>query len=403
MAEKNKRVYFHYENDNEAISTGLPDFTTKLELQPKDVVPIHSLLETFVNTYNTKFGGAGHSLSKTSTRLSSSKSSKAPFIDMNANANEVFENGHDVYVHLLPATTELKTCYHNGCGNKFNPLENHPEACTYHPQGPIFHEGLKGWACCSKRVIDFNDFMNIVGCTRGYHSDEKPATPPTLTPPKETNAANVVTTNDGVEVYTSTKPPIAQPTPAQPTPPEKPKEEKEIENDPEDAVISIGTSCKRNGCNATYNGPTSKEETCISHAGSAIFHEGSKFWSCCKTKTAEFEAFLRIPGCVHGKHKFLPFKGDDLVKCRYDFYQMGAFAIVNVYAKNVDKDATRIQFEGDKVMVRVQFKDGKLFEKTLFLSQYIVPEESKYEVLSTKVEIKLKKKDLIQWSQLEYE
>jgi len=43
---KNKRVYLHYENDGEeGISKGLPDFTSKLELQSNEVVPIHSLLE----------------------------------------------------------------------------------------------------------------------------------------------------------------------------------------------------------------------------------------------------------------------------------------------------------------------------------------------------------------------
>lgn len=27
--------------------------------------------------------------------------------------------------------------------------------------GPVFHEGLKGWGCCSKKVTDFDDFMKM--------------------------------------------------------------------------------------------------------------------------------------------------------------------------------------------------------------------------------------------------
>jgi len=27
--------------------------------------------------------------------------------------------------------------------------------------GPVFHEGLKGWGCCDKKVIDFDDFMKM--------------------------------------------------------------------------------------------------------------------------------------------------------------------------------------------------------------------------------------------------
>ena len=34
----------------------------------------------------------------------------------------------------------------------------------HHPGHPIFHEGSKGWSCCKKRVLDFDEFMQIEGC-----------------------------------------------------------------------------------------------------------------------------------------------------------------------------------------------------------------------------------------------
>ena len=29
---------------------------------------------------------------------------------------------------------------------------------------PIFHEGSKGYTCCKRRVLEFDEFMKIEGC-----------------------------------------------------------------------------------------------------------------------------------------------------------------------------------------------------------------------------------------------
>lgn len=34
----------------------------------------------------------------------------------------------------------------------------------YHPGVPIFHEGSKGYSCCKRRVLEFDQFMKIEGC-----------------------------------------------------------------------------------------------------------------------------------------------------------------------------------------------------------------------------------------------
>ena len=58
-------------------------------------------------------------------------------------------------------------------GKTFAEAENGPHACTFHPGGPVFHEGLKGWSCCKKRVVDFEEFMAIEGCATGKESGER--------------------------------------------------------------------------------------------------------------------------------------------------------------------------------------------------------------------------------------
>ena len=64
----------------------------------------------------------------------------------------------------------MARCTHKGCSQEYDPENNGPESCTYHPGAPIFHEGLKSWSCCSdvnKPVLDFDEFMQIpVSCVK---------------------------------------------------------------------------------------------------------------------------------------------------------------------------------------------------------------------------------------------
>lgn len=62
------------------------------------------------------------------------------------------------------------SCKRRGCGKQFEGGDREGESCVHHPGAPIFHEGSKGWSCCKRRVLEFDQFMNIEGCkTKGRH------------------------------------------------------------------------------------------------------------------------------------------------------------------------------------------------------------------------------------------
>ncbi|RMD39233.1 hypothetical protein DV735_g5899, partial [Chaetothyriales sp. CBS 134920] len=56
------------------------------------------------------------------------------------------------------------TCKRRKCGKSHDPkIARSEEKCVYHPGQPLFHEGSKGWTCCKRRVLEFEEFMKIQG------------------------------------------------------------------------------------------------------------------------------------------------------------------------------------------------------------------------------------------------
>jgi hypothetical protein len=63
-------------------------------------------------------------------------------------------------------------CLNKGCQMEFKVSENNAEACVYHQGQPIFHDAAKFWSCCpGRKCYDFDEFMKVVGCKRGFHDD----------------------------------------------------------------------------------------------------------------------------------------------------------------------------------------------------------------------------------------
>lgn len=63
-----------------------------------------------------------------------------------------------------------KICRRKACGQSYTGGSREGEKCVFHPGVPIFHEGSKGYTCCKRRVLEFDEFMKIEGCkTKDRH------------------------------------------------------------------------------------------------------------------------------------------------------------------------------------------------------------------------------------------
>lgn len=64
-----------------------------------------------------------------------------------------------------------RTCRRRACGQQYKAGSSRDgESCVHHPGVPIFHEGSKGYSCCKRRVLEFDEFMKIEGCkTKDQH------------------------------------------------------------------------------------------------------------------------------------------------------------------------------------------------------------------------------------------
>ncbi|KAF8201626.1 chord-domain-containing protein [Pholiota molesta] len=66
-------------------------------------------------------------------------------------------------------------CRRKGCSTTFVSDEANRQGdgegtvCHYHPLPAIFREGSKGYLCCKRRVLEFDEFLKIEGCQTGRH------------------------------------------------------------------------------------------------------------------------------------------------------------------------------------------------------------------------------------------
>lgn len=345
----------------------------------------------------------------------------------------------------LTTTNEAKMaqkCVHKGCEKVFSDPD---EPCTYHPgtpapkclnilqtpaladcsiKGPpVFHEGQKGWSaslllygiqiklltrssgwkCCKPRVLTFDEFMEIPPCTTGKHStvDDTPAPEP-----KPNNAdvdAKIRAENERAQnlpppvarVAVAAQPPKATPSPAPP----------EDEDDDPDIPIPDGATCKRRGCGAVYKaGQDRSTEECVHHPGQALFHEGSKGWTCCKRRVLEFDEFMKLPGCTtKPQHLFVgkkkdPTSEEELKDVRNDFYQTASTVIASLYLKKIDKTRSTIEFpDPTTVELDLHTQDQKRYRSRMVLFGATKPGENLAKVMGTKLELTLAKADGLGW------
>jgi hypothetical protein len=247
-------------------------------------------------------------------------------------------------------------CTNRSCGQ--NPID-WTSKCQFHPGLPLFHEGLKSWTCCNKKMANFQDFLNLPGCTFGEHSTAVQKTDLASARPKQTESTTIVEQKTPVPIETASTGQFKLKYISSASKKEEPTPEQDL-FDPPDANVALNTLCKRKGCGAAK---LAQETTCNYHPGNPVFHEGSKGWSCCPRRVLEFDEFLRIAGCTSGKHRFTqvePSKTNPSVSCKYDWYQTSTSVIFSVFAKNVND--TVVEFGTNELRVHLAFKDSLFFE-----------------------------------------
>uniref|UniRef100_A0A8D0KYI2 Integrin subunit beta 1 binding protein 2 n=1 Tax=Strix occidentalis caurina TaxID=311401 RepID=A0A8D0KYI2_STROC len=302
-------------------------------------------------------------------------------------------------------------CYNKGCGQRFDPEHNAKDSCLYHPGVPIFHDALKGWSCCKKRTTDFSEFLSIKGCTKGFHSKEKPPEPfsqeETSDKPKAKPVEELI--------FQGPKSPLLLLFPSSDEPrqllPIKVSRSLEQalkklnlsskDEAPEGSCTGsdeVGTTCKNAACKAvsTWQGPI--------FAGSVLCHSilpRMKYWSCCSVKTTDFSSFLEQPGCSSGRHCWMG-KGDKkAVSCRQDWHQTSSQVVVTVYAKNPLPALSSVKANRTVLEVYIIFEGNKIFQAELDLWGVIEIEKSFVSMVPTKVEITLCKASPGSWAKLE--
>uniref|UniRef100_A0A8C0BY27 Integrin subunit beta 1 binding protein 2 n=1 Tax=Buteo japonicus TaxID=224669 RepID=A0A8C0BY27_9AVES len=295
-------------------------------------------------------------------------------------------------------------CYNKGCGQRFDPEHN--------ARGNLSSPGAQGWSCCKKRTTDFSEFLSIKGCTKGFHSKEKP--PESFSQEKTSDKPKANPVEELIIQGPKSAEKMHSDEPRQRLPIkvsrslEQALEKLNLSSKNEapegsctgsDEVIA-GTTCKNAACKI-YQGPESNTEVCTFHPGVPVFHEGMKYWSCCGVKTTDFSAFLEQLGCSSGQHCWTG-KGDKkAVSCRQDWHQTSSQVVVTVYAKNPLPALSSVKANHTVLEVHIIFEGNKIFQAELDLWGVIEIEKSFVSMVPTKVEIMLCKASPGSWARLE--
>ncbi|XP_010590874.1 protein SGT1 homolog isoform X3 [Loxodonta africana] len=88
-------------------------------------------------------------------------------------------------------------------------------------------------------------------------------------------------------------------------------------------------------------------------------------------------------------------------KIKYDWYQTESQVIITLMIKNVQKNDVNVEFSEKELSALVKLPSGEDYNLKLRLLHPIIPEQSTFKVLSTKIEIKMKKPEAVRWEKLE--
>jgi suppressor of G2 allele of SKP1 len=86
---------------------------------------------------------------------------------------------------------------------------------------------------------------------------------------------------------------------------------------------------------------------------------------------------------------------------RHEWFQTDTHVSVDLFAKGVKAPNLKVNIEEQNLTITIKLDSGSEFVLDLELADKIVVAESKYELLSTKIEVKLKKSRVARWKTLE--
>ena len=95
-------------------------------------------------------------------------------------------------------------------------------------------------------------------------------------------------------------------------------------------------------------------------------------------------------------------------KITHDWYQTETQVVIEVRAKKLKAEQVKVSFASTSLDLTIDFPEIEISEPNKYnlnlkLSNPILPEQSSYKILSTKIELKLKKDEGIRWNALEGE
>ncbi|KAL6581483.1 Cochaperone protein [Orobanche minor] len=89
-------------------------------------------------------------------------------------------------------------------------------------------------------------------------------------------------------------------------------------------------------------------------------------------------------------------------KFRHEFYQKPEEVVVTIFAKGIPANYVVVDFGEQILSVTVEVPGEEAYHLQPRLFGKIVPSKCRYEVMSTKIEIRLAKADTLQWTSLEF-
>ncbi|CAG2216449.1 SGT1 [Mytilus edulis] len=89
------------------------------------------------------------------------------------------------------------------------------------------------------------------------------------------------------------------------------------------------------------------------------------------------------------------------VKAKHDWYQTQTHVVLTILIKNVPKDDCHVDVQERSLSCTVKLPSGNDYSLELDLAHNVIPDKTLTKVLSSKIEIKMKKQAEIQWKKLE--